>query len=60
MLRIVPMLLIVAALAPALAAQGPPAALVATAPVRELEFHDQLTLVGRTAARAERVSSMAR
>ena len=34
-------------------AQGPPATLVATAPVQELELHDQLMLVGRTEARAE-------
>jgi len=33
--------------------QGPPPALVETAPVQELEFHEQLTLVGRTEARAE-------
>lgn len=37
----------------AAAAQGPPPTLVATAPVEELEFHDQLTLVGRTEARSE-------
>lgn len=42
-----------AVLASVVAAQGPPPALVETAPVRELEFHEQLTLVGRTAARAE-------
>lgn len=34
-------------------AQGPPPALVETAPVEELEFHQQITLVGRTEARAE-------
>ncbi len=35
-----------------LGAQGPPATLVETAPVQELEFPDQLTLVGRTEARS--------
>ena len=30
-----------------------PPALVETAPIEEIEFHDQLTLVGRTEARAE-------
>ncbi len=47
------MLLATVSMALALSAQGPPPALVETAPVQEIEFHDQLTLVGRTEARAE-------
>ncbi len=46
-------LLTLASIAAGLGAQGPPPTLVATAPVEELEFHDQLTLVGRTEARSE-------
>ncbi len=42
-----------AAFAPALLAQGMPAALVETAPIQELEFHEELTLVGRTEAKRE-------
>lgn len=34
-----------------LPAQGPPATLVKTEPVIEREFHDQITLIGRTEAR---------
>jgi membrane fusion protein, multidrug efflux system len=39
--------------APVLAAQGMPAALVETAPIQAVEFHQELTLVGRTQARRE-------
>lgn len=39
--------------ADSLAAQGPPPTLVAVEPLREAMMHDQLTLVGRTQARAE-------
>ncbi len=46
-------LLTFSTLAPALLAQGMPPALVVTEQVQELEFHHQLTLVGRTEARRE-------
>lgn len=42
-----------ASVAPVLRAQEMPPALVKTAPIEELEFHEQLTLVGRTEARRE-------
>ena len=43
----------VALMAPAALAQGMPPALVETAPIQELTFHEELTLVGRTEARRE-------
>ena len=51
--RVTSLLLAVAFVAPFSAAQEMPPALVKTAPIEELEFHDQLTLVGRTEARRE-------
>ena len=68
-MRFLATLLAVTTLAPVLRAQEEmPPALVETAPIQEVEFHDQLTLVGRTEARREsrivaevagRVSSLA-
>ncbi len=52
-MRILPPLLAAAFLAVPSAAQEMPPAVVETAPIRELEFHRQLTLVGRTEARGE-------
>ena len=51
-MRIPATLLALAILAPVLGAQEM-ATLVETAPIREVEFHHQLTLVGRTEARGE-------
>ncbi len=45
--------LVLALLAPVLLAQEMPPALVETAPIEELEFHEELNLVGRTEARRE-------
>ncbi len=47
------LLLTVTFVAPVLLAQDMPPALVETAPIQELEFHRELTLVGRTEARRE-------
>lgn len=52
-MRILTIILATAFLATALAAQEMPAVLVETAPIREVEFHHQVTLVGRTEARGE-------
>lgn len=52
-MRILKILLTPAVLATPLAAQEMPPALVQTAPIQEVEFHQQLTLVGRTEARGE-------
>ena len=52
-MRIPTILLATAFLADPLAAQEMPPALVETAPIRELEFQQQVTLVGRTEARGE-------
>ena len=46
-------ILLIAAVAVPAFAQGMPPALVQTAPIQELEFHEELTLVGRTEARRE-------
>jgi len=51
--RILSLFAIALYLAPIALAQGPPPTLVETAPVEEMEFHEILTLVGRTEARAE-------
>ncbi len=52
-MRSLAILLAVTSVAAAARAQGPPAAVVETAPITELEFRQQLTLVGRTEARRE-------
>lgn len=52
-MRFCAILLVSTPVASVLSAQAPPPALVETAAVEEREFHDQLTLVGRTEARAE-------
>ncbi|MEE8526328.1 MAG: efflux RND transporter periplasmic adaptor subunit [Thermoanaerobaculia bacterium] len=52
-MRYLATLLAAVLMAPALPAQDMPAALVETAPIQELEFHQELTLVGRTRARRE-------
>lgn len=67
-MRFLAIFLTVTSVTAVLRAQDLPPAAVETAPVQELEFHDQLTLVGRTEARREsrivaevsgRVSSLA-
>lgn len=52
-MRLLPIVLLLAIPTLESRAQGPPPALVETAPIRELDFHEQLTLVGRTEAWAE-------
>lgn len=52
-MRFSAILLLSTPLASILTAQAPPPALVETAAIEEREFYDQLTLVGRTEARAE-------
>ena len=52
-MRFCAIFLLSAPMASILSAQAPPPSLVETAAIEEREFHDQLTLVGRTEARAE-------
>ncbi len=52
-MRFLPLLLAMASVAPSLPAQEMPPALVATELIEEIEFYEQLTLVGRTEARRE-------